>query len=175
MEILITGLVKAEEEIRKLKALKGNHKPTYVIRIYSYNPLQNKDYQNFKSSKSLFIRKYEFDDVTSIQDNGDGKDGEEVRELGEKTAKRIILDFALKKEAVDYLLVHCRYGEGRSPAVFLGLNDLFDLGEDSSTFVERYPKINMFVYEQIIKAGYNLRNRIRIKAKAVKNLEGILF
>ena len=88
---------------------------------------------NFKYNKSFF-----FWDI-------EGTDYEATKEDIEE-----VVDFLLflKEKGIEELLVHCKYGQGRSPAVgylaSLIFNESFDL--------EKYPNIN----KHVIKLGQEI-------------------
>lgn len=79
-----------------------------------------------------------------------------IKIFEEKIAKSILNDFKQSGIDSDTLLVHCRHGGGRSPAVALAINEIFDLGESSLKIKLKFPGFNTFVYHELIKASKTL-------------------
>jgi len=159
-------------------------KPTYAIRIRSpekwdadnFGQLKQSEWYNDSLGKSR-IHEYIFcdiDDPNYEVDNDEGS-GDDTVLINEQIASRILRDFRKSLGKFEELLVHCIMGEGRSPAVALALNDLFSLGEDSFSFSERYPKLTQLVYREIVRAGYKLREELRLGRETINTLECFLF
>jgi len=149
---------------------------TYLIRIKGGNPVTNASFGQLKESKLYVPHEYIFDDLDNpnYDDEEEEGCGEDYILFKPQIAKRILLDFRRESGGCKELLVHCFNGEGRSPAVGLGLNNLFDLGEDSELFSARYPKLNKLVYSIMLRTGYELRKELGLKTKTIKALETLL-
>ncbi len=105
-----------------------------------------------KSEFYRVIKKYEFGDVTPEDLAGDSY-GCQEKLLDEDIAKQIIMDFSSGRERCLELFVHCFAGRGRSPAVAIALNEIFDLGNDFSEAGLAYPDLNRFVYKTLIRVA----------------------
>lgn len=69
----------------------------------------------------------------------------------DELAQKILVDFdKLRGSCID-LLVHCTLGGGRSPAVALALNDIFNLGYNSEEIKKKYQAYNPFVYRLLME------------------------
>jgi len=140
LNLLIMGLDDALRHVPQNK--------TYVISIL---PGTQRFYDEFFNAvdKPLYIRhQYRFDDITPRV--GDGL------LFNEDIATAIIQDFQRgRKDCLD-LLVHCRQGISRSPAVAIALNDVFNLGHDTEALKEKYSEANWHVYDVLKKTGEKL-------------------
>ncbi len=147
MEIKIISLEQAKKYIPLV--------PTYAIRIFSGCPEENEDYGLLRYSKNyIAIRNYTFDDIDEPNFVDEEKKGFKIFNL--EDARLIIFDFDKKKKECLELMVHCRYGEGRSPAVAAALNDIFELGDETWRLFVLYPKMNQLIYERMMDVGRNL-------------------
>lgn len=145
MEIQVLSLPEAKKHVPLV--------PTYAIRIFSGNPSENTDHGELVSSPNYrFIREYFFDEIDNpnYQEVDDEGNGEGFKLFDLLTAEKIIREFERGKSGCLELMVHCRQGCGRSPAVAAALNDIFNLGEDSQRFFSLYPNLNSLVYWRMI-------------------------
>lgn len=126
-------------------------KPTYAIRITSSQnyPLDQKPLVD--SPFYTKIVKYRFDDI----EPGLRIDG--LRFTG-AIAERILQDFKPHKDSIEALLVHCTFGENRSPAVAIALNEIYSLGHDTPALKEQYSRMNKFVYRTLIEVAKRQRS-----------------
>jgi hypothetical protein len=122
---------------------------TYAIRICGERTTDHLHCLE-KSDKWIGSNWYVFDDVWP--DIPGGLEPMEVV-FNEKKAEKIITDFREKKENIETLLVHCHFGQNRSPAVGIALNDLFDLGYNSNQLKREFPDYREFVYDAMIETG----------------------
>ena len=124
--------------------------PTYAIRID--DPAIHFGVPELAQSQFyVCVRRYWFDDVTP-----------EIRQycdlmFNDDIASRILKDFSGYHERCSALLVHCRYGLSRSPAVAMALNDIFDLGQDTEEMKRQHYKYNPFVYEKLLETAQKTR------------------
>jgi len=156
MEIKIKSL----EQAKKYTPLV----PTYAIRIFSGCPEENEDYGLLRYSKNYkVVRNYKFDDIDDPNFIDEDKKGFKIFDL--EDARLIISDFEEKRKECLELMVHCRYGEGRSAALAAALNNIFVLGEDSQRLFALYPKLNQLVYEKMINLGVErgLNNLVKMR------------
>lgn len=123
-------------------------KPVYLIRIFdSPNaPLAFLPYFPLKYPKQFeIIKSYTFDDVSRfIEDN--------LVLFDDKIAKQIIGDFYKKGKECKTLLVHCRAGKGRSPAVAMALCEIFQLKtkQQLTEIKTHFPSYNERVYNMML-------------------------
>ena len=129
---------------------------TYAIRIFDTDPKCKELYGkllNFRSED--IIKEYFFDDITYTPEHEEG-DGDDYCSITDSIAAQISSDFSAHRDSIDELLVHCRQGQSRSPAVAMALNDIFNLGNNRSQLVRDFPKTNSFVYSFMIRnRGFN--------------------
>src|SRR3989344_209027 len=122
---------------------------TYAIRIHDskiycdYSTLQ-------QSSQYLFIRDYTFDAI----DYHDEVSNCAIA-IDDSISKQIITDFQ-KGLHCSTLLIHCRYGENRSPSVAMALNDIFNLGDNSHLIALNYPRYVRYVYQKIMDSASDI-------------------
>jgi predicted protein tyrosine phosphatase len=127
--------------------------PTFAIRIFSSWDAERPCL--VKSHLYVWIREYVFDDNNGI-----------FRvwpvDISEEISSRIVADFAVFRDRVAALLVHCSRGINRSPAVAVALNEIFDLGHDSPLLKRTYSppeKWNITVYNSLIEAWRRYRKQ----------------
>ena len=141
--------------------------PTAVMRIYSGSPMMNYGYGRLRDNP-LYVRKflYVFDDLHGY--SGDEMDMEsklgpdenpDIIFMSREDARQVIEDFVFVKDKVECLVVHCKHGQGRSAAVAMGLNETFELGDDTFRMSKEFPNFNPGVYELVVEAGKNLLNK----------------
>jgi predicted protein tyrosine phosphatase len=137
-----------------------NHVPkvrTYAIRILY--PDTSFDYKFGKLADShLYVRAevYRFEDSNQKEEILAGEENEEdPREefalITDEIARKIILDFKPFRNSIEELLVHCEYGENRSPSVALALNEMFHLGNDPEEIRKSFPELRELVYDVMIR------------------------
>jgi len=70
-------------------------------------------------------------------------------------ALKIISEFDTwkKQESFTELVVHCYVGAGRSPAVAIALNDIFQLGYQAKDLIGRYPEYNKYIFDVMVLTG----------------------
>ena len=122
---------------------------TYGIRI-GFNGERQSDCDEFERLErlSLYVPKfYAFDDTEPWM-----KEVGEVP-LSRETAISIISDFRNYSDGCSNLLVHCCLGIGRSPAVAVVLNEIFELGARSDEIVKRFPKLNIHVARTLLEVA----------------------
>lgn len=107
-----------------------------IIRITSQYPLTT-----LKGFYSNIIELF-FDDIS--YDNNDPDNIANI--ISDIEAKEIINFVKNLSNNCHEIVVHCDYGEGRSPAVAAAISRLFNQNFDMS----KYPKINKLVYDKII-------------------------
>ncbi|MCK5043566.1 hypothetical protein KAR52_01010 [Candidatus Pacearchaeota archaeon] len=65
----------------------------------------------------------------------------------ENNAKKILNDYEQFGKGVDNIIVHCRKGENRSPAVGIAMNEIYDWGIKG--LKEKFPNHRRFVYKKM--------------------------
>jgi predicted protein tyrosine phosphatase len=138
MDVIITGLENALGFVPSV--------PTYAIRIADA-AFVFPDTHLVRSPLYVHVARYWFDDVIpEIRQERDFMFNDEI-------ASRILSDFSARKDECSALLVHCRRGLSRSPAVAMALNDIFGLGQDTDAMKEIYYMFNTFVYKRLIEVA----------------------
>ena len=126
--------------------------PTYAIRLDS-------DIRRLKVLKTSefykVIKKYSFGDINPDKMDYSSYSGEIF--FNESIAEKIIKYFKDYKNGCLELLVHCSAGLGRSPAVAIALNDIFDLDNDFSDKKIKYPRLNHYIYDKMIFISKNIK------------------
>ncbi len=126
---------------------------TYVIRI-KYSPKLHSYHDDRPLQESSLFRRiqsYGFDDTDPHFPLKDRK------HLDIDLAKQIINDFAEGRNGCETLLVHCRRGVNRSPAVAIALNDIFNLGEDTDKLMEKHPEYHRWTYNILLSAAGKIK------------------
>ncbi len=124
---------------------------TYAIRICGERTTDHLHCLE-RSEKWIDTNWYVFDDVWP--DIPGGVEPQEVL-FNEEKANKIITDFN-NKDNIETLLVHCHFGQNRSPAVGIALNEIFDLGYNTNQLKVQYPDFREFVYETMIDTAKNM-------------------
>jgi predicted protein tyrosine phosphatase len=121
--------------------------PTYAIRIFNSNTPSQR--QPLKLSR--FYEKeleYIFDEeIVRIPNR---------IMFSDNIATKIIADFQYGAKGCDAIVVHCRHGLNRSPAVGLALNQIFNLGNDSWQMNQDYPILSRVVYREMLRIAQKL-------------------
>jgi hypothetical protein len=99
------------------------------------------------------VHTYFFDDIDCVKDGYENWSDVVGNRFMDKDAEDIIKDFRGYKDKIDELVVHCKHGQSRSPAVAIALNELFSLGEDSFILSKEYPFFNEYVYKTMMDVG----------------------
>lgn len=81
---------------------------------------------------------------------------EDEQPFTEGLAEKILTEFNQHGRNCETLLVHCSRGENRGPAVAVALNEIFNLGHNTSLLKERYPEGRKHVYETLKKVAERL-------------------
>ena len=134
--------------------------PTLVMRIYdSYPGSHNTADVELRESNLLTVCEYTFDDqdVDTLVQHYPETD---LTSLAERhvlftpdIAKTIIDDFREHYLLDGDVLVHCTLCVSRSPAVVMGLNDVFNLGWSTDKMMKKKASYNKMVYRMIRKVG----------------------
>jgi predicted protein tyrosine phosphatase len=127
---------------------KSEDKPVYLIRIFdSPNaPLAFLPYSQLKSPEQFeTIKSYTFDDVSRFLDD-------DLIVFNDKIAQQIIRDFDENGKKCKTLLVHCRAGKSRSPAVAIALSEIFHLKTKAQLAAMKinFPIYNKRVYKMML-------------------------
>ena len=131
------------------------HEPprtTYATRLRSSNisPSDTRFWGRLRNSKRYaHVHEYEFDDLYPDFNQG-GK------LINPDIAGQIVSDFNNGRRECEDLLVHCFAGKGRSPAVAIALNEIFNLGQSTKRMKQIFPAYNDFVYQSLIKAAKSM-------------------
>lgn len=131
-------------------------KNTYGIRIYSSNrtdkPLELKKSEFYKR-----IAEYTFDvvDDEPCEEGQISLCGTGSVDLTECVARDLVMDFSRHRRGVEALMVHCRAGKERSPAVAIALNDIFKLGYGSEELKTKFKYFDRKIYNTVLRAGAN--------------------
>lgn len=112
----------------------------YKIKIVGSNYIPREE----ASGKINGLYQYFFDDVNSEADG---------ILITPDISKNIIYDFEKNKNNYTGLLISCKYGAGRSPAVAMALNEVFNLGHDTFLMSKEFPQFNNYVFQQISRVG----------------------
>jgi len=141
-------LILSQERVANFQA-NPKDKPIYLIRIFD-NPqlLSFLPYAKLQSPEQFqIIKSYTFDDVSRFVDN------EHVL-FNEEMAKTIIMDFYQDGKDCQTLLIHCRAGKSRSPAVAMALSEIFHFKtpEQLDDMKKRFSIYNEKVYNTMLKS-----------------------
>lgn len=66
-------------------------------------------------------------------------------------AKKILDDYEEVSRDVENIMIHCRLGENRSPAIGIAMNEIYDW--KISGLKERFPSYRRFVYDKMLKVA----------------------
>lgn len=136
-----------------------------------YNPSDRtamiRIFETDKTEMIPLVYKEKFDNVFEyFFDDIDKESWGDYRGINNEIAKQIIKDFATIKDKIDTLIVHCRAGVSRSPAVALALNDIFELNcLDVKDFINMgcFSSHNRYVYKTMMKsANKTLENQYEL-------------
>lgn len=123
--------------------------PTAIMRIWSGIPKRNNSYAYIPPKKFVKVFDYVFDDTNPIDfpDLIQYTDMEDAKLFDENIAEKIVRDFCSVRQGIETLIVHCLFGQGRSPAVAIALAEGFDLVKNPKEMMVAYPEFNKYVYE----------------------------
>jgi predicted protein tyrosine phosphatase len=134
--------------------------PSCLIRIFG----NEESYHEESKIEGSFLNSavYFFDDVDLYLEANYGK--EHLRKMiqsdnpqlfHKSLALKIISEFDTwnRPPSLEELVVHCYVGAGRSPAVAMALNEIFQLGWQTQDLIKRYPEYNQYVFEVMVRAG----------------------
>jgi len=148
--------------VLSLKEVK-TYRPTqlsYLIRIFG----NEESYHEDPKIEGYFLNHavYFFDDVDLYLESNYGKEhlrqiirSEHPQLFHKRLALKIISEFDTRnrQSSFDELVVHCYLGAGRSPAVAMALNEIFQLGYQIQDLINRYPEYNQYVFEVMVQTG----------------------
>ena len=100
----------------------------------------------FPKLKGDYIAKksFYFSDVDSISDYA----------ISKEDAKNILEFIDNNINDIDEIIVHCEYGQGRSPAVAYAVSEYLinkNIPHENEEYLQKYPNINIYVFETIKK------------------------
>ncbi len=131
-------------------------KNTYILRIHSsHGPMPGLPHPE----QYRRVVDYTFDDNDANYHSGPMTITNDIADI-------IVKDFADHRSWIESLIVHCTKGKNRSPAVAIALNEIFELGHDSSELKRIYKEANGDVYRAILAAGQ--RNKSYFKRRSKK-------
>lgn len=123
--------------------------PTYAIRIFSPSA-DDSLYPLEDSPLFTTIQEHFFDDTFPDMPFDVSTDPQDIYvPFVPDMAYRIISEFE-QQYRNETLLVHCKYGMNRSPAIAIALNDIFSLGHDSEYLQHEFPEYREYIYEVMI-------------------------
>lgn len=79
----------------------------------------------------------------------------------EETAKRILLHFRDHYQTADSIVINCVQGKNRSPALAIGLNEIYSLGQDKDYLNAKYAEANWYIYKILIETASKYPDLIR--------------
>jgi predicted protein tyrosine phosphatase len=126
-------------------------KPIYLIRIFDAPRLTVAPYAELKYPEQFkTIKSYIFDDVYHLQDE------ERFRLFKDEIAQKILTDFDNDGKDCKTLLVHCRAGISRSPAVAIALSEIFHLKtpEQIAEMKKNFSFYNKKVYNTLLRVSH---------------------
>ncbi|OQY47525.1 MAG: hypothetical protein DRR08_27930 [Candidatus Parabeggiatoa sp. nov. 2] len=133
----------------KFKANYSKDKPIYLIRIFDSPNLPIVSYAKLKYPEQFqLIRSYTFDDSQFSDD--------ERILFNDEIAEQIITDFDNEGKDCKTLLVHCRAGISRSPAVAIALSEIFHLKtpEQIAEMKKQFSFYNKRVYNTLLRVSH---------------------
>lgn len=144
--------------VLSLKAVQ-TYRPTHsscLIRIFG----NEESYHEYSNLEGSFIKSavYFFDDVDLYLEAKYGKEhlkkviSENLQIFHKAIAWQIISEFDAwnQQESFEELVVHCYVGAGRSPAVAIALNEIFQLGHQTTNLIKLYPEYNEYVFDVMV-------------------------
>jgi len=137
-------------------------KPTAVMRIFSKNSALNMSYGPLRRSPNwVWVVNYFFDYIVQITademdrlSRSTSPEDLEYAYLSRDLAGEIVYNFNSVRPEIECLMIHCKGGISRSPAVAIALNEVFELGHDKLPL--QYPDFNLAVYQMVRDAGLEL-------------------
>lgn len=130
---------------------------TYMVRIFSSFEIRIRDSFPLRESGLYIVRRYFFDDI----EPGEKEFGFSGIIFDEDLAEDILLDFNESGRKCDALAIHCLLGLNRSPAVGMGLNEVFGLGYNTEILKSRYPDYRGHIYETMLNTGRRLFGKLQ--------------
>lgn len=139
MAILIMGLKDA------LKFVPEN--PTYAIRIRN-SDITDQEFATLQKSNLYYaINEYVFDDIDHWEKYRSGVI------FTATIAEKIVRDFQGNRRNSQDLLVHCRAGINRSPALALGMNRIFNLGANEEEIISKHKYGTWWMADRLIDSA----------------------
>jgi hypothetical protein len=140
-----------------------NYKPShlsYLIRIFG----NEESYKESSHLEGSFVHSavYFFDDLDLYLESQSGKahlkkiiHAENPQIFHKNLALNILSEFDTyrRREPFQELVVHCYLGAGRSPAIAIALNEIFQLGAKTKDLINLYPEYNEYIFDVMILAG----------------------
>ncbi len=140
-------MILSHSRAAKFKA-NSKDKPIYLIRIFDAPRLTVAPYAELKYPEQFqTIKSYIFDDSQFSDD--------ERILFNDEIAERIITDFDNEAKDCQTLLVHCRAGISRSPAVAIALSEIFHLKtpEQIAEMKKQFSFYNKRVYNTLLRVS----------------------
>jgi len=139
------------------------YKPPHLaclIRIFG----DEESYNEYSNVEGSFVKRavYFFDDLDLYLEAKYGKDhlkkiihAENPQIFHKNLALKIISEFDTWKrhESFEELVVHCYVGAGRSPAIAMALNEIFQLGHQTKDLINLYPEYNEYIFDVMVQVG----------------------
>jgi hypothetical protein len=133
-----------------------------LIRIFG----NEESYQEYSHVEGSFVKSavYFFDDFDLYLEAQSGTEHlkkiihtENPQIFHKNLAVNIISEFDTWKrhESFEELVVHCYLGAGRSPAIALALNEIFQLGCRTQDLIKLYSEYNEYIFDVMVAVGKN--------------------
>lgn len=129
--------------------------PTFTMRIRSHFTSPSL-YTDLKSSdKWVAIREYVFDDV----DYWSPRAGDVL--FDPSKAEQMLRVFSSYRKQVKDVVVHCLDGKNRSPAIGLGMNQVFDLGADPKEIINKFKYGTYWMADVLIDTALKIGLKVK--------------
>jgi len=139
-----------------------------LIRIFG----DEESYNEYFNVEGSFVKSavYFFDDLDLYLETKYGKDhlkkiihAENPQIFHKILALQIISEFDTwkKHESFEELVVHCYVGAGRSPAIAMALNEIFQLGYQTQDLIKLYPEYNEYIFDVMVLVGKDYIRNLR--------------